>query len=102
MIEVVTTQVRQSVDTPFFLEVDVKTREEFALFCSSTGLMAEAPVFSSSEDKLTHTSVARFQNLQKFNEFHQLLETTIPGFLSRRDSYSLQHGITVSRTITVI
>jgi hypothetical protein len=62
--------------------------------------LANTPIGTESEDKLTYTAVQTFPDVSSFNQYLSLLKQAIPGWPEGRNKYFTDNNQTISITVT--
>jgi hypothetical protein len=95
---VITTQVRQDQNVPFYLDVNPQIADAIqGVITASTNITSSR--FTLSEDNLIHTAVALFEDVAKMNAFRAELNAVLPTFFNDRQAYSQALNISIARTV---
>jgi hypothetical protein len=101
MITVTTVQEREASETPFFMQSRESTgvRELFLELLRTSDNLRSADFFISS-NKLTHTSIATYEDHAALDAFLLEVQAAVPQLLELREQYNAKHGITTTRETT--
>lgn len=98
MIIVTTTQVRPSVEIPFYLDTTPALKTAVSAFIDAeTRIQSMSTVVS--EDLLTNTSVAVYDTQEDLDAVLAAYNEAFPGFFDARQGYCDSMGITLTRTV---
>lgn len=102
MINVITFQVRPSLDVPFFLEHHPELAVSLQECIEDSTNLVAPPVFYIDLEGTRHVSIATYQSYDDLQAFLLELEQTAPNFMSMRDTYNRDNNISASRRIETV
>ena len=98
MIVVTTTQVRPSVEIPFYLDTTPSLKTAVSEFIDAAARIQSMSTVVS-EDQLTNTSVAIYETQEDLDAVLADYNTAFPGFFDARQQYCDSMGITLTRVV---